>query len=48
MQNKIKNRQIIKVLFFVLPYILVEFTNVVLVTIDKSLSNSIGKTAMPY
>ena len=46
MQNKIKNRQIIKVLFFVLPYILVEFTNVVLVTIDKSLSNSIGKTAI--
>ena len=35
-----------KVLLFVLPYIAVEFTNIILITIDRSLSNSIGKIAI--
>lgn len=35
-----------KTFIFVLPYLFVEFTNTLLVTIDKSLSNSIGKTAI--
>lgn len=38
-----KNKQAINVLLFVLPYILVEFTNMILIIIDRSLSNSIGK-----
>lgn len=46
MLSKIKNKQIISVLLFVLPYILVEFTNIILVIIDRSLSNSIGKIAI--
>ena len=41
-----KNKEIFKALLFVLPYIIVEFTNTILVVIDKSLSNSIGKTAV--
>ena len=40
------NKNILKTFLFVLPYILVEFTNTLLVTIDKSMSNSIGKTAI--
>lgn len=40
------NKNIFKAFLFVLPYILVEFTNTLLVTIDKSMSNSIGKTAI--
>lgn len=40
------NKDIFKIFLFVLPYILVEFTNTLLVTIDKSMSNSIGKTAI--
>ena len=40
------NKNIFKTFLFVLPYILVEFTNTLLVTIDKSMSNSIGKTAI--
>lgn len=41
-----KNKEILKTLIFVLPYIIVEFTNTILVIIDKSISNSIGKTAI--
>ena len=40
------NKNIFKTFLFVLPFILVEFTNTLLVTIDKSMSNSIGKTAI--
>lgn len=40
------NKEILKTLVFVLPYIIVEFTNTILVIIDKSISNSIGKTAI--
>lgn len=40
------NKNIFKTFLFVLPYILVEFTNTLLLTIDKSMSNSIGKTAI--
>lgn len=43
---KNKNKEIFKTLLFVLPYIVVEFTNTILVIIDKSISNSIGKTAL--
>lgn len=43
---KTKNKEILTTLIFVLPYIIVEFTNTILVVIDKSLSNSIGKTAV--
>lgn len=39
-------KRVMKSLLFVLPYIIVEFTNVFLVLIDKSISNSIGKTAL--
>ena len=39
-------KEIIKTFIFVLPYIFVEFTNTLLVIIDKSMSNSIGKTAI--
>lgn len=46
MSKKILFKEIIKTFIFVLPYILVEFTNTLLVTIDKSISNSIGKTAI--
>ena len=46
MASKIKKKQILSVLLFVLPYILVEFTNTILVLIDRSLSNSIGKIAI--
>lgn len=46
MYSKIKNKEILKVLLFILPYIVVEFTNIILITIDKSLSNSIGPTAI--
>lgn len=41
-----KQKNILKVLAFVLPYIIVEFTNIILITIDKSLSNSIGPIAI--
>lgn len=41
-----KKHDILKTYLFVLPYILVEFTNVILLMIDKSLTNSIGKTAI--
>ncbi len=40
------NKTVISVLCFVLPYIFVEFTNVILSVIDKSISNSIGTTAI--
>lgn len=40
------NKNIFNTFLFVLPYILVELTNTLLVTIDKSMSNSIGKTAI--
>lgn len=40
------NKKIFNTFLFVLPYIFVEFTNTLLVTIDKSMSNSIGKTAI--
>ena len=46
MNTKIPFKQILKTFIFVLPYIFVEFTNTLLVTIDKSISNSIGKTAI--
>lgn len=46
MNNKISNKSIMSVLLFVLPYIIVEFTNIILITIDRSLSISIGKTAI--
>ena len=46
MKNKIQHKEILKTLVFVLPYIVVEFTNTILVIIDKSLSNSVGKTAI--
>lgn len=46
MKQKIPIKVIMKTFLFVLPYILVEFTNTLLVTIDKSISNSIGKTAI--
>lgn len=40
------HKEILKTLAFILPYIIVEFTNTILVIIDKSISNSIGKTAI--
>ena len=40
------NKNIFNTFLFALPYILVEFTNTLLVIIDKSMSNSIGKTAI--
>ncbi len=46
MNKKLPLKEILKTFIFVLPYILVEFTNTLLVTIDKSISNSIGKTAI--
>lgn len=46
MKQKIPTKVIMKTFLFVLPYVLVEFTNTLLVTIDKSMSNSIGKTAI--
>ena len=46
MKSKVKNRQVTDVLLFVLPYIFVEFTNIILITIDRSLPNSIGKVAI--
>lgn len=46
MKEKIPFKQILKTFLFVLPYIVVEFTNTLLVTIDKSISNSIGKIAI--
>lgn len=46
MNKKITFKEIMKTFIFVLPYIFVEFTNTLLVTIDKSISNSIGKTAI--
>ena len=46
MNHNINKKEILKVLLFVLPYIFVEFTNIILITIDRSLSNSIGKIAI--
>lgn len=46
MKQKISNKSVMSVLLFVLPYIIVEFTNIILITIDRSLSNSIGTTAI--
>lgn len=46
MKQKIPIKVIMKTFLFVLPYLLVEFTNTLLVIIDKSMSNSIGKTAI--
>ena len=46
MKQKRFNKNILQVFLFVLPYILVEFTNTLLVTIDKSMANSIGETAI--
>lgn len=43
---KNKNKEIFKTLLFILPYIAVEFTNTILIVIDKSISNSIGKMAL--
>lgn len=43
---KQKNKEILKTLLFVLPYIIVEFTNIILITTDKSLSSSIGPIAI--
>lgn len=43
---KSKNKEVLKTLLFVLPYIFVEFTNIILITIDRSLSNSLGKIAI--
>ena len=40
--KKIFDKKLLKTFLFVLPYILVEFTNTLLVTIDKSMSNSIN------
>lgn len=44
--NKDMRERVMKSLLFVLPYIIVEFTNVFLILVDKSISNSIGKTAL--
>lgn len=44
--NKDMRKCVMKSLLFVLPYIIVEFTNVFLILVDKSISNSIGKTAL--
>lgn len=44
--NKDMRKRVMKSLLFVLPYIIVEFTNVFLILVDKSISNSIGKTAL--
>ena len=46
LKEKINSKEIIKVLLFVLPYIVVEFTNIILITIDKSLANAIGPIAI--
>lgn len=46
MNKKIIFKEVLRTFIFVLPYIFVEFTNTLLVTIDKSISNSIGKTAI--
>lgn len=45
-KKKYHKKEILKALIFVLPYIVVEFTNTVLIIIDRSISNSIGKTAI--
>ena len=45
MKSKL-NKKAISVLWFVLPYIFVEFTNIILSVTDKSISNSIGATAI--
>ena len=44
--DKCTRKQIRKTLLFVLPYIIIEFTNTFLILIDKSISNSIGQTAL--
>ncbi len=44
--NKDMRKRVMKSLLFVLPYIIVEFTNVFLILVDKSISNSIRKTAL--
>ena len=41
-----KRKEIIETLLFVLPYVAVELTTMILIIIDKSISNSIGKTAI--
>ena len=46
MNSRISNKEIMKVLLFVVPYIVVEFTNIILITIDKSLANSIGAVSI--
>lgn len=46
MKQETNTKEILKVLLFVLPYIFVEFTNIILITIDRSLSNSLGKIAI--
>ncbi len=45
-QSKIPLNVIVKTFLFILPYIVVELTNTILLIIDKSMSNSIGKTAV--
>ena len=45
-EQKIPLNVIIKTFLFILPYIIVEFTNTILLIIDKSMTNSIGKTAV--
>ena len=39
-------KRVTKSLLFILPYVITEFTNTFLVLIDKSISNSIGQTAL--
>ncbi len=46
MQKRISFKEIMQTFIFVLPYVFVEFTNTFLITIDKSISNSIGKIAI--
>ena len=43
---KQKKKEILKALLFVVPYIIVEFTNVILITTDKALTSSIGPLAI--
>lgn len=45
-EQKIPLNVILKTFLFILPYIIVEFTNTILLIIDKSMTNSIGKTAV--
>lgn len=46
MRLETKYKSALSALLFTVPYIIVELTNLILLTIDKSLSNSIGVTAI--